>query len=104
MVAPRTRAERPADIVPAARPARNGTRRVAADVAVDRSPPPAKPRPASKASAATDKGRRNGATASASAGHAAVETRRKQSALDAAAEHLVTSIVRYDSDADVATI
>src|SRR6185312_7651695 len=38
MVAPRTRAERPADIVPAARPARKGSRRAAAD-GTDGSPP-----------------------------------------------------------------
>src|SRR5829696_6031658 len=61
MVAPRTRAERPAEIVPAARPARSGTRRVPPDATdgADGSPP----KRGAKANGSPDPAHLNGAGA-----------------------------------------
>jgi GTP diphosphokinase / guanosine-3',5'-bis(diphosphate) 3'-diphosphatase len=128
MVAQRTRAERPAEIVPAARPAR--TARRAAPDAADGSPPTqgrtkataapkspatkngtkaAKPAantgtngssPAKAASLAT-----NG-TGSAAVATAAIApaTRPKTTNLKTLGNHLVASILRHDDDADVTAV
>ncbi len=95
MVAPRTRAERPAEIVPAARPARKGSRRVAPEAAVDRSPP---------APRTSTTNRRDGATAAPVAEPAAEAPKRHKSPVETQADQLVTSVVEYDHDADVATL
>jgi len=107
MVAPRTRAERPADIVPAAHPARKGSRRVAAEAVVDRSPPAKRRNGAATTKAAVSaaaKEPRNGATAGAVAEPAAPARRRRKSAVETAGDHLVASILKYDDDADIATL
>src|SRR6185436_17714998 len=66
MVAPRMRAERPAEIVPAARPARKGSRRVAAEATVDRSPPAKKP--SGRNGTATSSSKANGASTAKATG------------------------------------
>src|SRR5687767_7147003 len=131
MVAPRTRAERPAEIVPAAPPARKASRRVAPNVAPDRSPPRKKsPATNGKASAkaaavtngtpkpggsraTTKKGATtNGAATRKSAASngsaptalAVAPPRRKGTSLQTLGNHLVSSILKYDDDADVDTI
>jgi GTP pyrophosphokinase len=101
MVAPRTRAERPAEIAPAARPARNGTRRAAHDSsngtsAATNSPKASKANGAAKAS---HNGTANGAVATPPRGPA-----RRKDPLTSSGEHLITSVVRYDPDADIATL
>ena len=95
MVAPRTRAERPADIVPAARPARKGSRRAAAH-GTDGSPPKRTP---SKANGAA----LNGAgSAAATAGPKATPAKPpRKSPLQVLGDHLVASILKHDDDADV---
>jgi GTP pyrophosphokinase len=118
MVAPRTRAERPAEIVPAARPAREASRRVAAEATVDRSPPTKKPSSrngsgtgasAKKANGANDTAakaaraprRANGATAVAVPKAATEAPRRKKSPLELQSEQLIKAVLGYDADADV---
>jgi GTP pyrophosphokinase len=101
MVAPRTRAERPAEIAPAARPARNGTRRAAHDSsngtsAATKSPKASKANGAAKAS---HNGTANGAVATPPRAPA-----RRKDPLTSSGEHLITSVVRYDPDADIATL
>jgi GTP diphosphokinase / guanosine-3',5'-bis(diphosphate) 3'-diphosphatase len=99
MVAPRTRAERPAEIVPAARPARKGSRRAAAE-GTDGSPPK---RSRSKANGAKLNGAEP-AHANAPAVAAAIATKpapKKKSSLEALGDQLVASILRHDDDADV---
>src|SRR6185369_6132986 len=115
MVAPRTRAERPADIVPAARPARKGSRRPAAN-GTDGSPPK---RTRSKANGASTNGveaahpttappttakaapttAKAGPTAAKAAPTAAKPA--KRSSLEALGEQLIASVLRHDDDADV---
>ena len=100
MVAPRTRAERPADIAPAARPARKGSRRAAAD-GTDGSPPK---RSRAKANGATVNGAEP-AHATAPASSAATATapapKKRKSSLDALGDQLVAAILKHDDDADV---
>src|SRR6185437_9521427 len=95
MVAPRTRAERPADIVPAARPARKGSRRAAAD-GTDGSPPK---RSRAKGNGATQ----NGATPAhaTTAATATAPSPRRKGSLDALGDQLVATILRHDDDAEV---
>src|SRR6185312_10517112 len=95
MVAPRTRAERPADIVPAARPARKGSRRAAAD-GTDGSPPK---RTRSKANGAALNGA--GAAAEAAAPKATPAKPPRKSSLEVLGDHLIASILKHDDDADV---
>ncbi len=95
MVAPRTRAERPADIVPAARPARKGSRRAAAD-GTDGSPPK---RTRSKANGAALNGA--GAAAETAAPKAAPTKPPRKSSLEVLGDHLIASILKHDDDADV---
>jgi GTP pyrophosphokinase len=90
MVAPRTRAERPAETVPAARPARKASRRAASDAADG--PPPTRTRAA--------KANLNG---SGSVVKAASSRPRKDSP-QALGKALIASIVRHDPDADVEPI
>jgi len=95
MVAPRTRAERPADIVPAARPARKGSRRAAAD-GTDGSPPK---RTRSKANGTALNGAKAPSTSKAPTTVVAKPPRK--GSIDALGDQLVTSILRHDDDADV---
>jgi guanosine-3',5'-bis(diphosphate) 3'-pyrophosphohydrolase len=107
MVASRTRAERPADTVPAARPARKGSRRAAPDGS-DGSPPK---RPRSKPNVAKANGAElNGAGAKPAATKAAATatatppTTRRRTSIEALGDQLVAAILKHDHDADVATI
>jgi GTP pyrophosphokinase len=87
MVAPRTRAERPDEIAPAARPARNGTRRAA---------------PAPEAPAPEVNG--NGAMHDAPAIPIAtvpVATHRKAPSPEALGKQLIATVLRHDDDANV---
>jgi GTP diphosphokinase / guanosine-3',5'-bis(diphosphate) 3'-diphosphatase len=129
MVAPRTRAERPAEIVPAARPARKGSRRVAAEATVDRSPPATKPssrngtgtgasaartagQSAARANGANGKGARhakeprrgNGATGAAVAQRPKEAARRKRSPVELQGDQLIKVVLAQDPDADVGRI
>src|SRR6476660_4686867 len=110
MVAPRTRAERPADIVPAARPARQGTRRAAAEGS-DGSPPK---RTRTKANGAELNGA-GGPTVTKPAATKPALTRqgtpgiavtspRKRTSIEALGDQLIASILKHDDDADVATV
>jgi guanosine-3',5'-bis(diphosphate) 3'-pyrophosphohydrolase len=107
MVASRTRAERPADTVPAAHPARKGSRRAAPDGS-DGSPPK---RPRSKPNVAKANGAElNGAGAKPAATKAAATatatppTTRRRTSIEALGDQLVAAILKHDHDADVATI
>src|SRR4051812_45030032 len=93
MVAPRTRADEPAQPIPAARTTRKGSRRAAAD-GTDGSPPK---RPRSKANGATLNGKERAQGARTSAATAA---RPKKTSLEALGDQLIASI-RHDDDADV---
>ncbi len=106
MVAPRTRAERPADTMPAPRPARKAPRRVAAETTIDRSPPSDEPaiasgngksapprRKANGASVATAS-RGDGATGSSGTSAVAEAPRRRKSAVEAGADHLIDTILK----------
>jgi GTP diphosphokinase / guanosine-3',5'-bis(diphosphate) 3'-diphosphatase len=131
MVAPRTRAERPAEIVPAARPARKGPRRVAAEATVDRSPPAMKPSPrngagkvtgataasvagkrAAKVNGASGKAvrhaegpsRGNGATGIVVAQKPKEAAKRKKSPVELEGDLLIKALVEQDPDADVGRI
>jgi GTP diphosphokinase / guanosine-3',5'-bis(diphosphate) 3'-diphosphatase len=98
MVAPRTRAERPADIVPAARPARKGSRRAAAD-GTDGSPPK-RTRSSSNGAALNGAG-----TASATATPGATVTKApRKTGLEALGDQLIASILKHDDDADVTDV
>jgi guanosine-3',5'-bis(diphosphate) 3'-pyrophosphohydrolase len=123
MVAPRTRAERPADIVPAARPARKGSKRAASGGS-----PPKRTR--SKANGGPVGAKANGADlngagvkaapAKAAATKAAAtkaaatktpvtttaitSTTRKRTSIEALGDQLVAAILKHDDDADVDTI
>src|SRR6185503_7195753 len=98
MVAPRTRAERPAEIVPAARPARKGSRRAAAD-GTDGSPPK---RTRSKANGAALNGAGAAADAAAPAAPKATPAKPpRKSSLEVLGDHLIASILKHDDDADV---
>ena len=116
MVAPRTRAERPAEIVPAARPARKASRRAAAEAAVDRSPPqatvdrspPARSREPKRrrrerhaAKTAKEPSRSNGATAVAVPKAATEAPKRKKSPLEIQSDQLIKAVLEYDADADI---
>jgi GTP pyrophosphokinase len=93
MVAPRTRADEPAQSTPAARPARAAAAR------------PAPARPATRRPAAKS-GKHDASTngAGATATVATVAKRPRKSAVEAAGEAVVASILRHDPDADVATV
>ena len=97
MVAPRTRAERPAENPPAARPARKASRRAAPDGAVDRSPPEA---PASITNGQTANGNGSAPTAAA---HPA-RRRHDLSSPEVLGEALIASILKHDDDANVDTV
>ncbi len=110
MVAPRTRAERPADIVPAARPARKGPRRAAPDGS-DGSPPK---RARSGANGAGLNGT-GSATATKPAATKPAPTKQKaprpagartgkRTTIEALGDQLVAAILKHDDDADVATV
>ena len=111
MVAPRTRAERPADIVPAARPARKGSRRAAAEGS-DGSPPKrirTKSNGAGLNGAASSTATKPAVTKPAptkqrASGGAAVASPRKRTGIEALGDQLVAAIRKHDDDADVATI
>jgi guanosine-3',5'-bis(diphosphate) 3'-pyrophosphohydrolase len=117
MVAPRTRAERPADIVPAARPARKGSRRVAADGA-DGSPPKrvhtksngAKLNGAGGSPAAATKSARTKAIATKAssakprATPATPVPQRRKTSIEALGDQLIAAILKHDDDADVETV
>jgi len=109
MVAPRTRAERPADIVPAARPARKGSRRVAAKGS-DGSPPKRINTESNGAglnaasSTATKPAVTKPAPTKQRATGAAVASPRKRTGIEALGDQLVAAIRKHDDDADVATI
>jgi guanosine-3',5'-bis(diphosphate) 3'-pyrophosphohydrolase len=100
MVAPRTRAERPAETVPAARPARKRSRRAAPDGAIDGSPP--------TNGATQGKTGGGGATQTASATRTASAARTRTvptaPSLAALTKHLTTAITRHDDGADVETV
>src|SRR5438477_6794508 len=104
MVAPHTRAERPAESIPAARPARKASRRTAPD-GTDGSPPK---RTRAKANGAGPNGAAsNGAAASARPAPKPARTstpRPRKDSPAALGEAVVASILRHDPDADVATI
>src|SRR6185503_9589250 len=103
MVAPRTRAERPAEIVPAARPARRGSRRAAAD-ATDGSPP--KP-PRTKANGAALNGADPAHAAATPKGTTATATAPrspKKTSIESLGDQLVASILKHDDDADVSHV
>src|SRR5262249_14453634 len=89
-----TRAERPADLVPAARPARKGSRRAAAD-GTDGSPPK---RARSKANGAQH-GPSPAVKSAATAAPAARPARK--SSIENLGDQLVAAILRHDDDADV---
>jgi GTP diphosphokinase / guanosine-3',5'-bis(diphosphate) 3'-diphosphatase len=94
MVAPRTRAERPAENVPAARPARKGSRRAAA--ATDGSPPK---RPRSKSNGATLNGAEpQHAAATTGATGIATAPRAKKTSVEALGDALVASIRQDEAD------
>src|SRR5215208_5766776 len=97
MVAPRTRAERPAEIAPAARPARNGTRRVASEPAPDD--------PAELDGATIDGASRDGASSSANGVRSEASdpepSHRRQPSPHAMGEQLIAQILERDDDADV---
>jgi guanosine-3',5'-bis(diphosphate) 3'-pyrophosphohydrolase len=94
MVAPRTRAERPAEILPAARPARKASSR--AGEAVDRSPP------AKRAFSTAVNGTGNGGPGTALAAPPARKAR--ATSLETLGKHLVSAVLRYDDDADTDTL
>ena len=100
MVAPRTRAERPAEIAPAARPARKGARR-AASATISESTDPANVNGAGA----------NGNSATAAGGPppppataAPPATHRKLPSPQAMGEQLIAQILERDDDADVEPI
>jgi guanosine-3',5'-bis(diphosphate) 3'-pyrophosphohydrolase len=115
MVAPRTRAERPADIVPATRPARKGSRRAAPDGSDGPSPK----RTRSKANGGPAGARANGAdlngagvkapakaaaTKTPATTTAIASTTPKRTSIEALGDQLVAAILKHDDDADVDTI
>jgi len=101
MVAPRTRAERPAEIVPAARPARKGSRRAAAD-ATDGSPPK---RPRTKTNGAALNGADPAHAAATAKGTTATAPRAsKKTSIESLGDQLVASILKHDDDADVSHV
>jgi len=110
MVASRTRAERPADLVPAARPARKGSRRAAAEGS-DGSPPKRTRTKANGAElngagspAATKPAAAKPAPNKQKASGAVVASPRKRTRIEALGDQLVAAILKHDDDADVATV
>src|SRR5215213_4729615 len=89
MVAPRTRAERPAEFVPAARPARNVARRPAPDDS-----------DASGSAGIAGANGANGATIGMAAPSKS-SPRPKKDRLQASGDHLIASVLKYDHGTDV---
>jgi GTP diphosphokinase / guanosine-3',5'-bis(diphosphate) 3'-diphosphatase len=102
MVAPRTRAERPAEIIPAARPARKGPRGAAPDGS-DGSPPK-RTRARANGAELDGAGGKAATSKAAVAASPAGATTRKRTSIETLGNHLVASILKHDDDADVATI
>ena len=99
MVAPRTRAERPAEIVPAARPARKGSRRAASD-GTDGSPPK-RTRSRAKGVALNGAEPARAAAPAASTATTRAPAPKKKTSLETLGDHLVAAILKHDDDADV---